>query len=90
MVVKKTAKRSQRHKKVMQIAAETQSKDLYNAEERELRNEEDAIRRQFRTIKRDYGRLVDDVTTGYGLIKNWVGLQASTRGEYLVSRLTKS
>ncbi len=90
MAVKKTAHKNGRQKKVLKMVAEAHAHDRDNMEAQELRHEEDAIRRQFLVIKKDYNRLVTDVAAGYGLIKNWVNLQAVNRGELLKARFIKN
>nr|BDT29319.1 hypothetical protein BHI3_27850 [Bacteriovorax sp. HI3] len=90
MAVKKTAHKNGRQKKVLKMVAEAHAHDFDNMEEQVLKHEEDAIRRQFLVIKKDYTRLMSDVATGYGLIRNWVNLQAVNRGELLRARFIKN
>lgn len=90
MAVKKTAQKNGRQKKVLKMVAEAHSHDNDNLEGQEIRHEEDAIRRQFLVIKKDYDRLMSDVATGYGLVRNWVNLQATNRGEMLRARFIKN
>ncbi|QDK40868.1 hypothetical protein DOM21_05230 [Bacteriovorax stolpii] len=90
MAVKKTAHKNGRQKKVLKMVAVAHAHDNDNMEGQELRHEEDAIRRQFLVIKKDYSRLMNDVATGYGLIRNWVNLQAVNRGELLRARFIKN
>ena len=90
MAVKKPTLKNSRQKKVLQMVAEAHARDNDNRPEQELKHKEDEIRRQFLVIKKDYNRLMNDVAAGYGLIRNWVGLQAETRGEILKTRFIKN
>ena len=69
---------------------EVHGKDNSNAEMQVLKHEEDALRRQLLVIKKDYARLMTDVVTGYGIVKNWVGLQTANKGELLKTRFIKN
>lgn len=89
MTVKK-AKTNARQKKVLKMVNEAHTSDMGNADMQRVRHDEDAIRRQLLVIKKDYSRLMTDVATGYGLIKDWVNIQASTRGELLKTRFIKN
>ncbi|MBY0415118.1 MAG: hypothetical protein K2Q18_13185 [Bdellovibrionales bacterium] len=90
MTVKKVSPKNARQKKVLQMVNEAHANDNKNPEMQEARHDEDAIRRQLLVIKKDYDKLVTDVATGYGIIKHWVGIQASTRGELIKSRFIKN
>lgn len=90
MTVKKAAQKNARQKRVIKMVQEAHAHDFDNLEGQELRHEEDAIRRQFLVIKKDYNRLMTDVATGYGLIRNWVGLQTANRGELFKARFIKN
>lgn len=90
MSVKKATHKNGRQKKVLKMVEGIRSTSYTNVETQEIRHEEDAIRKQFLVIKKDYSRLVSDVAEGYGLIKNWVGLQATTKSEMLKSRFIKN
>lgn len=90
MAIKKGAHKNVRQKKVLNIASNVRTASYTNFETQEIKHGEDAIRRQFLLIKKDYSRLMSDMATGYGLIKNWVGMQANTRGEMLKSRFIKN
>lgn len=90
MAVKKTAHKNLRQKKVLNMVGEIRNASYTNIEKQEIRHGEDAIRRQFLVIKKDYSRLMNDVATGYGLIKNWVEMQAMNRGEMLKARFIKN
>jgi hypothetical protein len=88
-----TAKRVQknsRQKKVLKMVNEIHTKDMGNIEAQEARHDEDALRRQMQLIQKDYKRLMTDVFTGYGLVRHWVNVQASTRGELLKTRFIKN
>lgn len=89
MTVKKV-KANARQKKVLKIVNEVHANDMGNVEAQEARHDEDALRRQFLVIQKDYKRLMTDVATGYSLIKHWVGVQATTRGELLKTRFIKN
>ncbi len=90
MAVKKSAHKKGRQKKVMNMVTGIRNASYTNVETQEIRHEEDAIRRQFLVIKKDYSRLVNDVATGYGLIRSWVEMQATSRGEMLKARFIKN
>ena len=90
MAVKKVAQKNARQKKVLQMVNEVHAKDKSNIEIQNLKHDEDALRRQFQVIKKDYDRLVNDVATGYGIIRHWVGIQAANRGELIKSRFIKN
>jgi hypothetical protein len=92
MAVKKAAAKAKnsRQKKVLQMVNEVHAKDKSNLEFQEMKHDEDALRRQLILIKKDYDRLVTDVAAGYGIVKHWVGIQAATRGELIVSRFIKN
>ena len=72
-----------RQKKVLSMAAASVAKT-------KSPSEEEAIKRQLSVIKKDYDKLMIDVAAGYGLIKDWVGVQAVSKGQMLKSRLTKT
>ena len=90
MSVKKAVQKNSRQKKVLQMVNEAHAKDNQNIEAQEMKHDEDALRRQFQVIKKDYSRLMTDVATGYGIIKHWVGVQATTRSEMIKSRFIKN
>ncbi len=90
MAVKKTAHKNSRQKKVLNMVGDIRNASYTNIETQEIRHGEDAIRRQFIVIKKDYNRLMNDVATGYGMIKNWVEMQAVNRGEMLKARFIKN
>ena len=90
MSVKKVAQKNSRQKKVLQMVNEVHAKDNSNIDLQEIRHDEDALRRQFQVIKKDYNRLMTEVATGYGIVKHWVGIQASTRTEMIKSRFIKN
>lgn len=83
-------KKSARQKKILNMVATTKDHDDVNLSQGDIKHSEEAIRRQMKVIKNDYARLMDDVATGYGLIKSWVGTQAVTRSEMLKSRFIKT
>jgi 3'-phosphoadenosine 5'-phosphosulfate sulfotransferase len=90
MAVKKAAVKNSRQKKVLQMVNEVHAKDRTNVEYQDMKHDEDALRRQLLLIKKDYDRLMTDVATGYGIIRHWVGIQATTRGELIKSRFIKN
>lgn len=90
MSVKKAVHKNARQKKVLQMVNEVHAKDNLNADMQEMKHDEDALRRQLQVIKKDYDRLMTDVATGYGIIKHWVGIQASNRGGLIKSRFIKN
>ena len=90
MSVKKVAQKNSRQKKVLQMVNEVHAKDNSNSDLQEIRHDEDAIRRQFQVIKKDYNRLMTEVATGYGIVKHWVGIQASSKTEMIKSRFIKN
>ena len=90
MTVKKTAQKNARVKKVIQMVNEAHSNDNSNFELQEAKHDEDAIRRQFQVIRKDYDRLMTDVVTGYGIIKHWATLQVANKGELLKTRFIKN
>jgi hypothetical protein len=90
MAVKKTVQKNARQKKVLQMVNEAHANDNANVEVQELKHDEDALRRQFLVIKKDCDRLMTDVKTGYGIIRHWVGIQTTTKGELLKSRFIKN
>jgi 3'-phosphoadenosine 5'-phosphosulfate sulfotransferase len=90
MAVKKAAVKNSRQKKVLQMVNEVHAKDRTNVEFQNMKHDEDALRRQLVVIKKDYDRLMTDVATGYGIIRHWVGIQATTRGELIKSRFIKN
>lgn len=81
---------STRQKKILKMVNDVHVKGMNNIEAQEARHDEDAIRRQMLVIRKDYSRLMTDVAAGYGLIKHWVNVQASTRGELLKTRFIKN
>lgn len=88
MPVKKSLpKRNARQKKLLHNVT------VQKHEDQELNNnielKEDAIRRQFKLIQKDYLKLMTNVTKGYGLIKGWLGSQAEMRRHMIKSRLIK-
>lgn len=87
---KKQFIKNARQKKVLQMVNEVHAKDNLNEDMQKVKHDEDAIRRQFQLIKKDYDRLMTDVATGYGIIKHWVGIQASNRGELIKSRFIRN
>ncbi len=90
MTVKKVAQKNSRQKKVLQMVNVVHAKDNSNRDLQEIRHDEDAIRRQFQIIKKDYNRLMTEVATGYGIVKHWVGIQASSKTEMIKSRFIKN
>lgn len=90
MAVKKATHKNTRQKKVLQMVNEAHSKDNLNTDMQNMKHDEDALRRQLQVIKKDYDRLMTDVAAGYGIIKHWVGIQASNRGELIRSRFIKN
>ena len=90
MSVKKVVQKNSRQKKVLQMVNEVHAKDNLNTEMQEMKHDEDALRRQFQVIKKDYNRLMTDVATGYVIVKHWVGVQASSRGGLIKSRFIKN
>ena len=90
MSVKKVAQKNSRQKKVLQMVNEVHAKDNSNSDLQEIRHDEDALRRQFQVIKKDYNRLMTEVVTGYGIVKHWVGIQASSKTEMIKSRFIKN
>lgn len=90
MSVKKSTPKNARQKKVLQMVNEVHAKDNSNPDMQISKHDEDALRRQFQVIKKDYDRLMTDVVAGYGIVKHWVGVQASSRGELIKSRFIKN
>lgn len=90
MTVKKAVQKNSRQKKVLQMVNEVHAKDKSNVEFQDMKHDEDALRRQLVVIKKDYDRLMIDVAAGYGIIKHWVGIQATSRGGMLKSRFIKN
>ncbi|MEA9355730.1 hypothetical protein SHI21_05945 [Bacteriovorax sp. PP10] len=90
MAVKKSAVKNSRQKKVLQMVNEVHAKDRTNVEYQDMKHDEDALRRQLLVIKKDYDRLMTDMATGYGIIRHWVGIQATTRGELIKSRFIRN
>lgn len=82
-------KKTTRQKKILNMVA-TQVVDDRGLLDGETQRYEEAIRRQMDLIKKDYNRLMIDVSKGYGLVKNWVGNQAMTKGEMIRSRFIRS
>jgi 6-phosphogluconate dehydrogenase (decarboxylating) len=77
-------KKNTRQKKILQMV---EAKD--HVTHQGDKNYEEAIRRQMDLIKKDYNKLVTDVAGGFGLIKNWVGVQAVSKSEMIKSRFAK-
>ena len=90
MPVKKVAQRNSRQKKVLKMVNEAYANDNSNVELQSIKHDEDALRRQFQVIKKDYNRLMTEVATGYGIVKHWVGVQASSKTEMIKSRFIKN
>jgi hypothetical protein len=89
MTTKKIQKNT-RQKKVLKMVSHAHESDMGNLEAQSAKHDEDAIRRQLSVIKKDYSRLMTDMATGYDLLKHWVNIQASTRGEILKTRFIKN
>ena len=89
MTTKKIQKNT-RQKKVLKMVSQAHESDMGNLEAQSAKHDEDAIRRQLSVIKKDYSRLMTDMATGLDLVKHWVNLQASTRGEILKTRFIKN
>ena len=90
MPVKKVAQRNSRQKKVLKMVNEAYANDNSNVELQSIKHDEDALRRQFQVIKKDYNRLMTEVATGYAIVKHWVGVQASSKTEMIKSRFIKN
>ena len=90
MPVKKVTQRNSRQKKVLKMVNEAYANDNSNVELQSIKHDEDALRRQFQVIKKDYNRLMTEVATGYGIVKHWVGVQASSKTEMIKSRFIKN
>jgi len=90
MSVKKTGQKNARQKKVLQMVNEAHANDNANAEVQEMKHDEDALRRQFQVIKKDYVRLLTDVKASVGIVKHWVELQTANKGELLKARFIKN
>lgn len=85
MAVKKSLpKKNARQKKLLHNVTASR-----HDEEHKIELKEDAIRRQFKLIQKDYLKLMSNVTKGYGLIKGWLGTQAEVRRNLIKSRLIK-
>jgi hypothetical protein len=82
-------KKTTRQKKISNMVAiqATGERGLLTGENQRY---EEAIRRQMDLIKKDYNRLMIDVSKGYGLVKYWVGNQAMVKGEMIRSRFIKN
>ena len=81
MTEKKIVKRNARQKKIMKMAEQVTAADPINHEA--------TLKSQLRVIQKDYNRLVTDVTKGYGLLKNWMEVQAVNTREMLRTRFTE-
>jgi hypothetical protein len=90
MSVKKPIQKNARQKKVLQMVNEAHAGDNSNVGIQEVKHDEDALRRQFLVIKKDYDRLMTDVKAGYGIVKHWVGIQTANKGELLKARFIKN
>lgn len=89
MAVKKTLpKRNARQKKLLHNVT-IHKQDEHHEIDSSIELKEDAIKRQFKLIQKDYLKLMTNVTKGYGLIKGWLGSQAEKRSNMIKSRLIK-
>lgn len=89
MAVKKTLpKRNARQKKLLHNVT-VHKHDENHEIDSSIELKEDAIKRQFKLIQKDYFKLLTNVTKGYGLIKGWIGSQAEKRSNMIKSRLIK-
>jgi len=91
MPIKKSLpKKNARQRKLLHSVAVQKHEDEHNQElNNNIELKEDAIRRQFKLIQKDYMKLMTNVTKGYGLIKGWLGSQAEMRRHMIKSRLIK-
>lgn len=89
MPIKKTIpKKNARQKKLLHTVAHPHVSEEH-APETSLEGREDAIKRQFKVIQKDYYKLMLNVTKGYDLVKGWLETQAILKREMLKSRLIK-
>jgi hypothetical protein len=90
MAVKKSLpiKRNARQKKLLNNVGVQRHEENHEIES-SIELKEDAIKRQFKLIQKDYVKLMTNVTKGYGLIKGWIGSQAEKRSNLIKSRLIK-
>lgn len=90
MVAKKANQKNGRQKKVLRMVNEIHVKDNTNMDVQQIRHHEDVLRRQLIIIKKDYNKLMSDVVDSYGMIKNWVELQAASKSESIKTRFIKN
>ncbi len=89
MPIKKTIpKKNARQKKLLHTVAHPPMNEEH-APEDSLEGREDAIKKQFKIIQKDYFKLMLNVTKGYDLVKGWLESQAIQKRDMLKSRLIK-
>lgn len=81
MSAKKIVRRNSRQKKLLRMVEEQSVTPEVNYG--------GSLRNQLQMIKKDYNRLVTDVTKGYDMIRTWVEVQAASTRELLRTKFTE-
>lgn len=90
MAVKKSLpKKNARQKKLLHSVNTPKHEDEFQNAMNTIEVKEDALKRQFKVIQKDYLKLMYNVTKGYDLLKGWIETQANMRKDMIKSRLIK-
>lgn len=81
----KTSKKS-RHKKSLEQVYESNNSVETMGTHVESGSEE-AIKRQFTLIQKDYQKLMQDISKEYGLVREWIGEQVAEKRELIREKL---